>query len=350
MQPRLHRLLLGVLMDENRNGSDGRMGARTGLGALALLLLAFGGLYWYRRYRPVELDVVLFFRLNPEVRAIYESFKAELDRRAAAAGRRIQYAEHDAGASEREAAAIAQALRNRRPRAVAVVGYRSAQALKKAGVGYPVVFAGVADPVGAGLVERLSGHGENFTGTRFLVPVRAAHDVLLQAYPNARRIGCLAQKGEPRSLAQLEALHLAAAMRGISVVEALVSGPADLEAGVQDLIAMGIEAVYVPPTELFFWRLGRVAAPLRASGIPFFSCNAHALREGALFSVSPDYQALGARTAEIAARILLGGEPPQDIDVAEVEASVLHVNASHPDSRRVRPIPGLRLEAAPAAP
>src|SRR4051795_1341323 len=65
---------------------------------------------------------------------------------------------------------LAPELAALRPDLVIAIGTQAAIALKSATVTIPIVFVGVADPVGLGLVQSLSRPGGNMTGLATFVP------------------------------------------------------------------------------------------------------------------------------------------------------------------------------------
>jgi putative tryptophan/tyrosine transport system substrate-binding protein len=77
---------------------------------------------------------------------------------------------------------------------------QSAVALKSATATIPIVFVGVADPVGLGLVQSLSRPGGNITGLATLVPadfLAKRIEILREIVPSASKIAMLINPGNP---------------------------------------------------------------------------------------------------------------------------------------------------------
>jgi putative ABC transport system substrate-binding protein len=77
---------------------------------------------------------------------------------------------------------------------------QSAAALKSATSSIPIVFVGVADPVGIGLVQRLSRPGGNITGLATFVPgqfISKQIEILRELIPTASKVAILANPGNP---------------------------------------------------------------------------------------------------------------------------------------------------------
>lgn len=78
------------------------------------------------------------------------------------------------------------------PTLIVALSTRVALSAKRATSVVPVVFASVANPVGAGLVEELAHPGRNLTGFTYDVPVEAKQlELLTEIAPRARTIGVL---------------------------------------------------------------------------------------------------------------------------------------------------------------
>src|SRR5450432_872781 len=86
------------------------------------------------------------------------------------------------------------------PDVLIVPGPRAAVALKSATATIPIVFVGVGDPVGIGLVQSLSRPGGNITGLATLVPedfLGKRIEILRELVPGASKIAILVNPGNP---------------------------------------------------------------------------------------------------------------------------------------------------------
>jgi len=85
------------------------------------------------------------------------------------------------------------------PDVLIAVGPQAAAALKSATATIPIVFVGIADPVGIGLVQSLARPGGNITGLATLVPgfVNKEIEILREIVPTAAKIAILANPGNP---------------------------------------------------------------------------------------------------------------------------------------------------------
>ena len=119
------------------------------------------------------------------------------------------------------------------PDLLIALGPQTAVALKSATATIPVVFVGVADPVGLGLVQSLARPGGNITGLATYVPGFASKriELLLQLVPTASKIAVLANPGNPMNrLGIAEELPRAAQQLGVAlpIVEATTAEELDI--------------------------------------------------------------------------------------------------------------------------
>jgi putative tryptophan/tyrosine transport system substrate-binding protein len=82
---------------------------------------------------------------------------------------------------------------------VVLGGTQAAQAAKHETSKIPIVFAGVGDAVGLGLVDSLARPGGNLTGVTYESVVEKHVDLLRAFVPNLERVGSIWQPSNPAS-------------------------------------------------------------------------------------------------------------------------------------------------------
>src|SRR5262249_53708276 len=93
------------------------------------------------------------------------------------------------------------------------------QATKKATRTTPILFPGLGDPVGTGLVDSLAHPGGNVTGMSLMFPELAAKrlNLLTQALPRISRVLVLAYLADPIAHLQVQALQNSARALGVTL-------------------------------------------------------------------------------------------------------------------------------------
>ncbi|MBI2769383.1 MAG: ABC transporter substrate-binding protein [Burkholderiales bacterium] len=141
----------------------------------------------------------------------------------------------------------------------------------------PLVFALVADPVGAGIVASLQAPGRNATGVSHMPPV-AAHWQAMRRYGDAQSVAVLYNGSEPNSVANVREWRALAQREGIALhAEAFESGPAGqpvitgVEARIAGLRRRGARWLYLGPDTFVFTHLQRIATGALAAGLRTFA-------------------------------------------------------------------------------
>lgn len=299
------------------------------------VLIAFGilGIVIYailwgflHRERPNQLRVGLFlFAQNTVISEINNGFRRELDQIASNRNITLDYVERNADGNAAQVNVVAGFFKNSQVDAVFVVGLPAAQALKATGLKTPVVFGGPPDPVVAGLVPRLTCHGSNFTGTRYLPPSDIILNVFRDVYPAAESVAVLHNPGEANSMSVVRDFLAAAGKRKLKVIDYGASSVTELEAALQTLARDKPSALFIPTDNLMHASLERILASASQVGIPVFDCTKSAVQKGAVFSVGTDYAQIGALSARVASRILFDGIKPGDIDVMDVTEGFIYI-------------------------
>ena len=198
------------------------------------------------------------------------------------------------------------------------------QAAKDATKSVPIVFTLVGDPVGAGIVAKLSQPGGNVTGISSLQTELVAKrlEVLQTLTPTVRRVW-LIYYGVDLSTAPMIDKALAAAQRmKLELMPKGVLDPAELKRVLREI--RRDDALLVPEgsnPDL----TAAIIEQSRALRIPAVFGTALWVGYGGLASYGPDYYAQGVQAAGLVAKILTGARP-QDLPVEGAEKIDLAVN------------------------
>jgi putative ABC transport system substrate-binding protein len=92
-------------------------------------------------------------------------------------------------------------------------------ALSKATATIPIVFAGLSDPIGDGIVASLARPAGNITGNTILSPDLSAKrlQILREAIPNAARVAFLTNADNASNMATFAEMRVAASAAGIAL-------------------------------------------------------------------------------------------------------------------------------------
>jgi putative ABC transport system substrate-binding protein len=171
----------------------------------------------------------------------------------------------------------------------------------------PIVFHSVGDPVAAGLVQSFGHPGGNITGLASNLPpefIYKQFEVLKQALPGATRVAVLAGGTTPGPF--WEPLRSFAASIGLELVRVGLASPADLEAQLATVPALGVDAFF-DTTSLSVGQEARVLAQFqRQQRLPLMVTGR---TDYAVVSYGPDPLAHYRQTADYVDKILKGSRP-----------------------------------------
>jgi putative ABC transport system substrate-binding protein len=199
----------------------------------------------------------------------------------------------------------------------------SQQALKNAPQGLPVVFVGVTDPVGAGLVKVLE-KPELTSGVSDIAPLPALLAVIKQITPTVKRIGFPYSPDEEPALYSRRQVEALAPTLGYVVDARPVTSKDELPTLLRDMVRTN-DAILVGADNAMFEAAPLIAKTALDGHKPFYAADSSSVKAGAIAGVTVDYTAIGRAGAEVVARVLKG-EAVGTIPVRTMSEGMLEVN------------------------
>jgi putative ABC transport system substrate-binding protein len=207
---------------------------------------------------------------------------------------------------------IAADLVKTRPDVIVAITSAAAVAAKQATSTIPIVFAGSADPVAAGLVANLGRPGGNLTGTssQSAVAIPKLLELVRQIVPSATRIAALWDPVNSFSQqVRIGETYLAAARLQFLVRAIEVKVPEDLDSAFAKVGTERTDAVLVASDTFFIANAQRLVALAHARRMPVFSTARTLVDAGILASHGPELSFVAGRAATYVQRILKGAKP-----------------------------------------
>lgn len=175
----------------------------------------------------------------------------------------------------------------------------------------PIVFAGVEDPVGTGLVQSFARPGGNVTGIASLdtelAPKRLQLFVAL--LPTLKRVLFLYAAKDHDAVQAAQAYRWAARRLGITLVEKMAHTHADVLATLADVRALQIDGM-VAPRCCTLNIPGAIVDAATQQGVPSMHVDRVVWMErGALAAFGTDHYRLGQQAARLVEKILRGASP-----------------------------------------
>jgi putative ABC transport system substrate-binding protein len=191
----------------------------------------------------------------------------------------------------------------------------------------PIVFVGVADPVGLGLVASLARPGANATGiTNFAADLSGKMiEMLREIVPGASRLGAVRNPDNPGVTVQLRQIEDAARTLGIDLQVVDARAPAEFASAFTQLRAGGVQGVVLLADSTLIEHAGSIAALAQAARLPTVFQRRENVLAGGLLSYGPDIRDAFRQLAGYVDRVLKGVRPA-DIPVEQPTKIELVIN------------------------
>jgi len=224
--------------------------------------------------------------------------------------------------------ALAAELTALSPDLVVAAGPQAAVALKSATATIPIVFVGVADPVGLGLVQSLARPGGNITGFATFVPgdfTSKGVEILRELVPGASKIALLVNPGNPiHRLIVAEEIPRTARNLGVALPVVEATTAEELDIAFASAAAQHADAIMVFADPLTNFQAPRVVALAAEHHLPA-SYLFRQFANGGLIVYGPHLADLFHRAGGYVDKILKGTKP-SDLPVEQPTKFELVIN------------------------
>jgi len=178
----------------------------------------------------------------------------------------------------------------------------------------PIVFTGISDPVGGGLVASLARPGGNVTGTTFLGPELVAKrlQLLRDVVPGLTRVAALLHPhayGEQTMASVVKDTEDAARTLGMQLQLAPADSPDEIAAAFSVMMKAGAGAFIVLPSPMLFGQHRQIVELAVSNRLPGMYQAREFVDAGGLMSYGANLDDLFRRTATYVDKILKGAKP-----------------------------------------
>jgi putative ABC transport system substrate-binding protein len=199
------------------------------------------------------------------------------------------------------------------PDAILAAGTLSVTALQRVSRTLPIVFVGVSDPVGAGLVERLDRPGGSTTGFMLFEYSLSAKwiELLKQVAPNVRRAAVIRDAANPAGTAQFGSIRTTASSLGIDVSPIDIRDAGDIERAMANLARSPNAGLVVTPSAESSAHIAQIVTLAARYKLPAVYSERFSAIRGGLISYGPETIDQFRRAADYVDRILKGEKPAE---------------------------------------
>ena len=198
-------------------------------------------------------------------------------------------------------------------------------AAKKASPTMPIVFSGINDPVGTGIVSNLARPGGNITGLSLMAPDLDGKrlELLKEAFPKVARVAFLWGSGGTRG--SFTAMEDVAKALGVKLLSLQVRSLDDFESTFTRAKRDGAQALITTPNPLINTQQRQVLDFAAKNRLPAMYPASELVEAGGLMSYAPSYTDLYRRAADFVDKILKGAKPA-DLSVEQPKKFELIIN------------------------
>jgi putative ABC transport system substrate-binding protein len=222
---------------------------------------------------------------------------------------------------------LAMEVIDRKPHVIFANGPLAVASLKQITSTIPIVFVGVADPVGIGLVAGLARPGGNITGFtlgEFNMSGKMP-EILKQIAPQVARLTVIYNPQQVPQIGRLAAVQMAAPILGLQVSGASAANAEEIKHAIEKLEGESDRGVIILPTAVTITNRSLIIALLTRYRLPAIYEFPVFVREGGLVSYGTDRVVQFRQAAAYVDRILRG-DKPADLPIQDPTKFTLVVN------------------------
>ena len=281
----------------------------------AFISLLGGAAVWplaARAQQPERMPRIgLLLHLSPGPSTEIDAFRQGLRELGYIEGRNITIDYRFASGQVERLPELAAELVHLKPDVIVTPTTPASVAAKQATTTIPIVFAAVADAVGAGLIANLARPGGNITGlTSVSAELGGKRLALLKGVvPNASRVAVLYNPGDRSNVLMLKELQNAAPSLGLTLVPLEVHAPSEFDGAFVAIKRQRADALFGAPGVLTYEHRKTVVALAANSRIPTMWGHRQFVDAGGLMSYAVNWYDQLRRAASYVDQILKGAKP-----------------------------------------
>jgi ABC-type uncharacterized transport system substrate-binding protein len=172
----------------------------------------------------------------------------------------------------------------------------------------PVVFTVASDPAVLGLFTPESRPAQ-ITGVHDDPPVKRLLEMARKHDPALAAVGIVYDPAQPNSLISVEKLRKACKESGVALCESTASTVSELSAATQAVIQRRAGAIMLLADNLVITGFPAIYNAAKNAGIPIYVTSPELVRQGAFGAIGDNYEAWGAQSGHLAAKVLAGVSP-----------------------------------------
>ncbi|MGX7106967.1 ABC transporter substrate-binding protein [Hutsoniella sourekii] len=266
--------------------------------------------------KPLKAAIVTFVS-HPSLDTIVQGIHEGLEEAGYKEGDNLTTDFYNANGDINLLSSIADQAIEGKPDIIYAVTTPVALAFQAAKTDIPVVFTGVTDPLGAGLVDSLEEPGANLYGVSNYVSLDQQFELVKKLTPDAKKVGFLYTTSEDSALSEVEEASEVAKKYGLDSEIAGISSTNEMQMVAEDL-ASKVDVIYVGSDNLIAAAFDSLLDATDKAQVPVYSSVKLMIGQGALAGAAIEEISLGHLAVKFGEEVLAGDDiakkPVQFID------------------------------------
>jgi len=253
---------------------------------------------------------------HPSLDAIREGFKQCMTTAGFVDGQNVTYNEQNPQGDQVALTQIANNFKSAQMDMVLAITTPVAQAFAQTITDKPIIFAGVTDPVSAGIVKSWDAPGGNMTGTSDYPPIDDQVKLVTDIKPDAKTVGIVYSSGEENAQQQMQMASDALAKIGLNVKTAAVTNSSEVQQAAASL--KGVDAFYVGNDNTVVSAIGALIQVAEQQKVPVIAADPDSVTAGATAAYAVNQTQMGCEAAKLAVQVLQDGKDPGTLPVVKM--------------------------------
>lgn len=157
--------------------------------------------------------------------------------------------------------------------------------------------------------------GKNITGSSDLAPLAEQEDMILEIFPDAKKVGILYCSAEPNSKYQAQIIGEELTKDGIEFKEYTVADSNEIQAQTQAAVGDNCDVIYIPTDNTFANATETVKNVVVPAKVPVVAGEAGICSGCGTVTLSISYESMGYNAGLMAYEILVNGKKPGDLEI-----------------------------------
>lgn len=157
--------------------------------------------------------------------------------------------------------------------------------------------------------------GKNVTGASDLAPIDKQEDMILEIFPNVKKVGILYCSAEPNSKYQADVMMEELQKDGIECKAFTVTDSNEIQAQTQAAIGDGCDVLYIPTDNTFANAAETVKNVVVPAKVPVVAAEEGICAGCGTVTLTISYEGMGRAAGEMAYEILVNGKDPGKMDI-----------------------------------